>query len=150
MKKKIIFITAILICVLIVIISIYFYNNNFYKNQLLNSWGVDIKNQNNLDVLYESKRGFENDGDRIIKLDSSHLKYEVDCDKCVKDIQIEDDSKLLKEMLEASKLDELISIDDLEIVDSIKKNKYTHGYFKTLIITYDHSKKEYFLFERII
>ena len=122
MKKKIGLILIVII-ILLSFIYIYFHNNS-YKKLLSDSWGLNIHNQTALDILYESERGFQNDGDRVIKIDSSKLDYELDCDKCVKDIQLEDDSILLREMLEVSKLDELISIDDLEIVDSIKKNKY--------------------------
>ncbi|MFM1562417.1 hypothetical protein ABGF34_02075 [Helcococcus ovis] len=153
MKRKCKIGIGIILFVLILLALILFfiqYNNNFYKKTLLNSWGISIKKPYNIDVLYESERGFVNDGQRILKLNSKNFDYSIDCAECYRHVELDSDMKLLSEMIKNAGLTRLIKLKDIKIIDSVKKNKHDSFFFKTLIIIFDENKKIYYIFEIII
>ncbi|MFM1515335.1 hypothetical protein ABGF50_05990, partial [Helcococcus ovis] len=104
----------------------------------------------NIDVLYESERGFVNDGQRILKLNSKNFDYSIDCAECYRNVELDSDMKLLSEMIKNAGLTRLIKLKDIKIIDSVKKNKHDSFFFKTLIIIFDENKKIYYIFENII
>lgn len=141
---------VLIIGIFAIVLHFYNYNNRFYNKILLGSWGISIQEPFTADVLYESERGFTNDGERILKLKSEKFNYKVECTECYRTIELDGDKELLSEMIKSSKLNNLIKLEDLKIIDSVKRNKNDSGYFKYLIITFDENKKIYYIFERLI
>lgn len=144
MKKK----TSIILIIVLLIFSIFAFaynqNKNFYHNHLYNLWGLEVK-EDGLEIVYESERGFQNDGDRLIKINSKDFDYNVKCSECIKDIDLESDMELINEIIKESELDKSINSNDLEIIETIKIND-----FKYLIISYEQINQVYYLFERLI
>lgn len=132
---------------LIVIIFLYF---NYNMLNVSKSWDMTIYSPYTVEVLYESERGFQGDGEKIIKIDSDNLEYKIECTECYKVIELDKDTKLISEILSRAKLKQIINIHNLRIKDSIKQNKNKDDYFKYLIITSDINKKTYYVFEMII
>lgn len=132
---------------LIVIIFLYF---NYNMLNVSKSWDMTIYSPYTVEVLYESERGFQGDGEKIIKLDSDNLEYKIECSECYKIMELDKDTELISEILSRAKLDQIINIHNLKIIDSIKQNKNEDDYFKYLIITSDINKKTYYIFEMII
>lgn len=135
---------------IILFIFIFFITLSYNKNNILNSWEITIQSPYNYNVIYESERGFGNDGEKIIKISSEKLDYKIDCVECYKVIELDKDIKLISEMIKRENLEDEIDVNDLRILDSVKKNKINNDYFKYLIITFDNEKKIYYIFERII
>ena len=129
MKRKckigIMSILFVLILMAIILFCIQ-YNNNFYKTTLLNSWGININKPYNINVLYESERGFVNDGQRILKLNSKNFDYSIDCAECYRHVELDSDMKLLSEMIKNAGLTRLIKLKDIKIIDSVKKTSMIH------------------------
>lgn len=135
---------------LVFLIVIIFWCFNYNMINISNSWDMTISSSYTTEVLYESERGFQGDGEKIIKLDSDNLEYKIECSECYKVIELDKDTKLISEILSRAKLKQIINIHNLRIIDSIKQNKNKDDYFKYLIITSDINKKIYYIFEMII
>ncbi|MGY3776064.1 hypothetical protein [Helcococcus sueciensis] len=135
---------------LVFLIVIIFWCFNYNMINISNSWDMTISSSYTTEVLYESDRGFQGDGEKIIKLDSDNLEYKIECSECYKVIELDKDTKLISEILSRAKLKQIINIHNLRIIDSIKQNKNKDDYFKYLIITSDINKKTYYIFEMII
>nr|WP_276939459.1 hypothetical protein [Helcococcus sueciensis] len=135
---------------LVFLIVIIFWCFNYNMINISNSWDMTISSSYTTEVLYESERGFQGDGEKIIKLDSDNLEYKIECSECYKVIELDKDTKLISEILSRAKLKQIINIHNLRIIDSIKQNKNKDDYFKYLIITSDINKKTYYIFEMII
>ncbi len=135
---------------LVFLIVIIFLCLNYNMINISNSWDMTISSSYTTEVLYESERGFQGDGEKIIKLDSDNLEYKIECSECYKVIELDKDTKLISEILSRAKLKQIINIHNLKIIDSIKQNKNKDDYFKYLIITSDINKKTYYIFEMII
>lgn len=135
---------------LVFLIVIIFLCFNYNMINISNSWDMTISSSYTTEVLYESDRGFQGDGEKIIKLDSDNLEYKIECSECYKVIELDKDTKLISEILSRAKLKQIINIHNLRIIDSIKQNKNKDDYFKYLIITSDINKKTYYIFEMII
>lgn len=123
---------------------------NYNMINISNSWAMIISSSYTTEVLYESERGFQGDGEKIIKLDSDNFEYKIECSECYKVIELDKDTKLISEILSRAKFNQIINIHNLRIIDSIKQNKNEDDYFKYLIITSDINKKTYYIFEMII
>lgn len=149
MNKKILIGILIVIALVIIVSTIFFYNHNFEIIYLEKIWGLKFLNTVDLDILYESEHRFKGDGDKIFKIESDNLNYNIDCNECYIDIE-DDDIKIVSDIVKRSDLDNVINISDLEIIESIKKNKTSNGYFQYLIITFDESKEVYYIFKRKI
>lgn len=126
---------------LVFLIVIIFWCFNYNMINISNSWDMTISSSYTTEVLYESDRGFQGDGEKIIKLDSDNLEYKIECSECYKVIELDKDTKLISEILSRAKLKQIINIHNLRIIDSIKQNKNKDDYFKYLIITSDINKK---------
>lgn len=145
--KKIV-LGLILLVILVIISTFYALFNHQAKLPLLTSWQLSIKEPVTYDVLFQSDKGFNGDGDTILKFDSEKLDYKIGCSECDRGIDLENDFKQLSEIIKLSKLDNLINIKDLKIIDVVKQNKSSESrYFKYLIITFDQNKKVYYIFE---
>lgn len=119
------------------------------KKNLLQSWGITIQTPYNANILYESERGLGNDGERIVKLYSENFEYKVECAEYYKVIELDKDMEIISEIIKRGKIEDVININNIRIIDSIKRDNI-NDYYKYLIITFDYNKKIYYIFERII
>ena len=119
------------------------------KKNLLQSWGITIQTPYNANILYESERGLGNDGERIVKLYSKNFEYKVECAEYYKVIELDKDMEIISEIIKRGKIEDVININNIRIIDSIKRDNI-NDYYKYLIITFDYNKKIYYIFERII
>lgn len=150
MKRKNIISIVLPIVVFIVIIAVFFIKNNSDKRLLKSYWDLDLPRNYNVEIIYESERGFTGDGNRIYKVESKNNDEKVECFKCSNLEETDVEREVIDEILQESKMEDTIKVENLEFVESIKENEISATFFRTLVISYDRENNVYYIFERKI